>query len=108
MTFKDSVSNLSIFVLSFYIPFWHMTKWNIKLDQVVMKKTIYSKEHEYLIEKLKVARESAGLDQVEVAKLLGKSQSFISKVESGQRRVDIIQLKEFARVYKKALTFFIK
>lgn len=73
-----------------------------------MNKTIYSKEHKYLVTKLKKARMESGLNQKEAAKLLRKGQSYISKIESGQLRVDIIQLKEFAGIYKKSLHFFIK
>lgn len=73
-----------------------------------MEKTIYSDDHKYLVEKLIKARRDAGLAQKKVAKILNRSQSYISKIESGQRRVDIIQLKEFARIYKKTLNFFIK
>jgi transcriptional regulator with XRE-family HTH domain len=72
-----------------------------------MSKTLYSKDHKHLVEKLKKAREESGLDQKEIAKFLGKSQSYISKIESGQRRIDIIQLKEFAKLYKKEIKFFI-
>ncbi len=72
-----------------------------------MKKTIYSEEHKHLIGQLKKARKEAGLEQNEAAKLLAKTQSYISKIESGQRRVDLIQLKEFARIYKKPLNYFI-
>jgi len=73
-----------------------------------MKKTIYSKEHINLVEQLRKAREAAGLDQIAVAKLLGKTQSYVSKIESGQRRIDLIQIKEFSKIYKKPLTFFLK
>ena len=73
-----------------------------------MKKTIYSKEHKYLVERLKQARKEANLTQKKIAKLLGTTQSYISKVESGQLRIDVLQLKELARIYKKDLTFFIK
>ena len=73
-----------------------------------MPKTIYSKDHKYTIERLKKARLDAGLGQIKTAKLLGKTQSYISKVESGQRRIDIVQLKEFARIYKKSVDHFIK
>jgi len=73
-----------------------------------MLKSIYSKEHSFLVEQLKKARVSAGLDQEEVARLLRRSQSYISKIESGQRRVDIVQLKKFAKIYKKDLNYFIK
>ena len=73
-----------------------------------MEKNIYSKDHLLIIERLKQARVQADLDQVEVAKLLGKSQSYISKIEAGQRKIDVIQLKDFARIYKKNLSFFIE
>lgn len=73
-----------------------------------MTKAIFAKEHQYTVEQLKKARADAGLDQVEVAKLLGKTQSHISKIEAGQRRLDVVQLKEFAKIYKKDLAFFIK
>ena len=66
-----------------------------------MKKTIYSKEYKHLVEQIKKARKEADFDQKKVAKSLGRTQSYVSKVESGQVRIDIIQLKEFARIYKK-------
>lgn len=75
---------------------------------LVMSKTIYSKDHKYTVDQLKKARQEAGLGQVEVAKILGKTQFHISKIESGQRRIDVVQLKEFARIYKKDLNFFIR
>lgn len=75
---------------------------------ITMVKTIFSKDHKYVVEQLKKARQEAGLDQVEVAKLLGKTQSHVSKVEAGQRRIDIVALKEFAKLYKKPLNFFIQ
>lgn len=77
-------------------------------DLGVMGKTIYSKEHRGLVERLKKARQEAGLDQEAVAKLLGVSQSAISKIESGQRRIDIVQLKRFAKVYRKKIDYFLR
>jgi len=73
-----------------------------------MSKTIYSKDHRFLTEQLKKARIEVGLDQEKVAEILGKTQSYISKIEAGQRRVDIVQLKKFAKTYKKPLDYFIK
>lgn len=70
-------------------------------------KTIYSEEHKRLVDRLIKAREDAHLGQEEVAKRLGRTQSYISKLESGQRRIDLIQLKDFARIYKKPLDYFI-
>jgi transcriptional regulator with XRE-family HTH domain len=73
-----------------------------------MNKTIYSEPHKYIVKQLVNARKQAGFKQKEVAKKLGKTQSYISKIEVGQRRIDIVQLKDFAAIYKKKLTFFIK
>ncbi len=73
-----------------------------------MPKAIYSKDHKYIVEQLKKARKEAGLKQAEVAKLLGRTQSHISKVEAGQRRIDIVALKEFAKLYNKDINYFIK
>ena len=73
-----------------------------------MAKAIYSKDHKYIVEQLKKARLEAGLDQVEVADQLGKTQSHVSKVEAGQRRIDIVALKEFARIYKKPVDYFLQ
>ena len=63
-------------------------------------KSIYSGEYQKLVEKLKQARLSAGLTQKEVARKLGKPQSFVSKVESGERRLDAIELKFLAELYR--------
>ena len=73
-----------------------------------MSKSLYSNEHKKIVEQLKKARQEAGLDQKVVAKLLGKTQSYVSKIESGQRRVDVVQLKEFVRIYKKSFDYFVK
>jgi len=73
-----------------------------------MKKSIYSKEYEYLTGQLKKARLNAGYTQIKVSKLLKKSQSNISKEESGQVRLDVIQLREYAKLYKKDLNYFLR
>lgn len=72
-----------------------------------MSKTIYSKEHKLLVERLIKARQNAGLRQEDAAAILKRTQSYVSKIEAGQRRIDVIQLKEFAKIYKKDLSFFI-
>lgn len=66
-----------------------------------MTKAIYSKDHVYAVEQLKKARLEIGLDQKQVAELLSKTQSHVSKVETGQRRIDVVALREFATIYKK-------
>jgi len=73
-----------------------------------MAKNIYSKEHKRIVAKIKQARIEAGITQEEIAKLLGRTQSYLSKIESGQRRIDINLLAELAQVYKKEINYFIK
>ena len=73
-----------------------------------MAKAIFSKDHKYIVEQLKKARFEAGLDQVVVARLLKKTQSHVSKIEAGQRNLDIVELKEFAKIYKKSVDYFLK
>ncbi len=59
------------------------------------------------MERLKSARLEAGLTQAGVAKILKKPQSYVSKCEMGERRVDVVDLQRMARIYKKELmTFF--
>ena len=72
-----------------------------------MSKSIYSKEYRNIIERLKTARIEAGLKQEDVASKLEKPQSYISKIERGERRVDAAELKELAKIYKKSINFFI-
>jgi len=73
-----------------------------------MSSSLYSKEHKNIVEKLIKARREAGIDQVDVAKKLGKSQSYLSKIESGQRKSDVIQLQKFAKFYNKDINYFLK
>ena len=57
--------------------------------------------------RLKQARADAGLTQVEVAMKLRRPQSFVSKIESGERRVDVVELSELAKLYRRPLDFFL-
>ncbi len=72
-----------------------------------MSKSVYTKGYREIIERLKKARIQAGLAQHEVAKKLGKPQSYISKIESGERRLDVVEIKKFALIYKKEITYFL-
>jgi transcriptional regulator with XRE-family HTH domain len=72
-----------------------------------MTTSIYTKDYRYITEKLLEARKKANLKQIEVAKKLGKPQSYVSKVEKGERRIDVVELKILAKIYNKDITFFI-
>ena len=56
---------------------------------------------------LRSAREEAGLTQAEVARHFERRQSFVSKCETGERRIDPTELRKFAELYHRPLTYFI-
>jgi len=72
-----------------------------------MNKTIYTERRKFLSARLIEARESVGFSQQEVARTEIISQSEISKIENGQRRVEFLLLIELAKLYSKSLDFFI-
>jgi len=73
-----------------------------------MVDTIRTREYADFVGKLRVARLEAGLRQIDVAKKLKRTQSYVSRVEVGEQRLDILELKKFAELYKKDLNYFIK
>jgi transcriptional regulator with XRE-family HTH domain len=66
-----------------------------------MSKTIHSAEHRALRELLIAARKSAGLTQEEVARRLGRPQSFVAKYEGGERRIDVIEFIAVAQALEQ-------
>ena len=58
-----------------------------------MEKSIFSAGHARLLRVLRQVREKAGLTQIQLAKKLGKPQSFVSKYETGERRLDLLELR---------------
>ena len=94
------------------MPFLLLFQRTLKLKPYnlfyTIAKTIFTKTHKDLVNRLVKARTSAKLKQADVAKRLGRTQSYISKLEAGQRRVDTVQLSELAAIYKKSLLYFIK
>ena len=73
-----------------------------------MVDTIRTKEYADFLGKLRKARLDAGLRQIDVAKKLKRTQSYVSRVEVGEQRVDILELKRFATMYNKDINYFIK
>jgi transcriptional regulator with XRE-family HTH domain len=60
-----------------------------------MDKSIYSREYEIFLHQLRAARRDAGLTQEQLAERVGQTQSFISKCERGERRLDIVEVRAF-------------
>lgn len=63
-------------------------------------KTIHNKEYGDLIDKLCSERKCLSLSQTEVSEHLNMTQSEISKIETGDRRMDILEFKQILKVYR--------
>ncbi len=70
--------------------------------------SIYSKEYKTFLKRLKARRLELGKTQVEVAKTLKKPQSFVSKIESGERRLDPLELKAIASLYGVSVDWLVE
>ena len=60
-------------------------------------KTIHSAKYQIFLQMLISARKEAGVTQAELAKRLNRVQSYVSKVEIGERRMDVIEFLEYAK-----------
>lgn len=72
-----------------------------------MEKSIYTREYAALLRLLKQARLDANLTQVQLAEKLGQTQSFVTKCERGERRLDVIQLRTICRALGTTLPAFV-
>ncbi|TPN47936.1 helix-turn-helix transcriptional regulator [Mesorhizobium sp. B1-1-9] len=61
-------------------------------------KTLGTLRHKALITMLIEKREASGLTQTELAEKLGEYQSFVARLESGQRRVDVVEFIDLAKI----------
>ncbi len=73
-----------------------------------MEKTQHTSAYRKLTTALREARETAGLTQAEVAEKLKVYASFVSKVESGERRVDVVELAQFCKLYGVGLVAILR
>ena len=67
-----------------------------------MPKTIRSPRHVHLLDLLIEARLRAGLTQAVLAARLGRPQSFVAKIENGERRIDVVEFAELAEAMGEA------
>lgn len=68
--------------------------------------TTHEQDYGRFLQRLRRAREEAGLKQEEVAEMLGRTQYWVSRRETGDTRVDFVELVAFAKAYDKPLEFF--
>lgn len=67
----------------------------------------HSKEYLRLLERLRTARKQAGLTQRQAADRLKVPQSKVSRTETGETKLDPIDLARFCKVYGKPATYFV-
>jgi transcriptional regulator with XRE-family HTH domain len=73
-----------------------------------MDKSQHTRQYRRLIEALRRTREKAGFTQEEVAARLKTYASFVSKCESGERRIDVVELAAFLEIYEVDLAEFLR
>jgi transcriptional regulator with XRE-family HTH domain len=69
--------------------------------------TRHPERYRRLLERLRQARQEAGLSQEAAAAVLGTRQKYISKIETGERRIDPLELVELAELYGKPMEWFL-
>ena len=72
-----------------------------------MDKSIFTREYKVFLRLLRQARTAAGLTQTELAERLGETQSWVSKCERGERRLDVVELRAFCAAFGVPLSHFV-
>ncbi len=72
-----------------------------------MEKSIYSLEYKQFIKQLRASRERSGLTQQEIAETLKSTQTFVSKCERGERRLDVVELRAWCCALGMTLNEFL-
>lgn len=78
------------------------------LKLVLMVRSLHSSEYQAFRFAIAEAREKADLTQADLAKRLGKPQSFVSKYENGERRLDVIEFLTVCHAIKVDPLSFLK
>jgi transcriptional regulator with XRE-family HTH domain len=73
-----------------------------------MKKRTYIAQRNLMTNLLREARIEKGLTQVELAARIEKDQAYVSRYESGQRRLDILEVREVCQAIGISLSEFVK
>jgi ribosome-binding protein aMBF1 (putative translation factor) len=81
--------------------------WSSCVPANAMDKSIHSASYAVFLKVLRATRERAGLSQEEVARRIGEKQTFVSKCERGERRIDVVELRTFCRAFGVSLSQFV-
>lgn len=71
------------------------------------RKSSHTPEFEQFVAMLREARAASGLSQMQLAKKVGRDQSIVSRWETGELRMDLVQLRDFCRAIGVSLTDFV-
>ena len=69
-------------------------------------KSLHTRRYQEFFARLREARLEAGLTQAELAQAIGRSQTWVSKCELGERRVDFVELEDLANALGKPIYWF--
>jgi len=78
------------------------------MESCKVSKSIFTTEYAVLRDLLRELRTEKGLTQVQLSETLGMPQSFVSKYETGERRLDVIELREVCQALGTTLAAFAK
>lgn len=80
----------------------------IGTKRIPMQKALVSRDYRTFLRRLREARERRGVTQQDLARRLGVTQPFISKCERGERRIDVIELRDWCRALGISLVSFVR
>jgi len=72
-----------------------------------MKQSVYQREYVLFLDLLRRSRAESGLTQTQLAERLQQTQSFVSKCERGERRMDVADLYRFCRAMQVSIVDFV-
>jgi transcriptional regulator with XRE-family HTH domain len=73
-----------------------------------MPKSQHTREYRVFLQLLRQARREAGMTQTDLAKRMRCTQSFISKCERGERRIDLVELRRMCRALRISIVEFVQ
>jgi transcriptional regulator with XRE-family HTH domain len=70
--------------------------------------SLHSEAYSTFLRRLRAAREAVGMTQVEAGRQIDRPQAYVQKCESGERRVDAVELARFAKLYRRPAAWFLR
>lgn len=104
LLYQQSYGNLLKYAILAYPKF----AYTFACLSKAMRKTIHSKENRILICLLREKREALNITQTQLAKLIGADQTFISKIENSERRLDLVEARTICKALKISFADFVQ